>query len=174
MVSWQLSAKFPLFFVKSFKHRETLFLPSMTWVLEGLASSGVASAIDCQIVNPQAMQKCSQPTSAESPVKISACQAPLSVCFPMTTKHFSAQLRLETLIIFIVGSGKLWPCGLEGLCSYSALSQDALTVRRTRGSALMLLPMSHSHILVLRKHYLWVTFILLEGFLCCKQRFGID
>lgn len=183
MVSWQLNAKFPLFFVRFFESRETLFSPSMSWVLEGLVSSGVASATDCQIVNPQAMQKCSHPDGCWISNEDQCLPSTYQYLFP--NDHKALLCSAETWDPYNIYNGKwkalaLWlervPSGLCSYCCAALLRQDALTVSRTDESMVMLLPTSkiYSSILVLRKHYLWVVFILLEEFLCWKKRFVRD
>lgn len=63
----------------------------------------------------------------------------------------------------VVWKGSQW--AVQSLLCCPAQKQDALNLSRTDEPTVMLVPMSQSSILVLRKHPLWVIFILLEGFL---------
>lgn len=121
MVSWRLRAKFPLFFVRSFKGRETLFSPSMVWVLEGVASSEVASATGSQIVNPLAMQKCSHPDRCWI-WKAHQC-SPSTSQYLFPNDHRALLCSAETWDPYNIYHGKwealaLWSARLpRGLCS---------------------------------------------------------
>lgn len=130
MVSWQLSAKFPLFFVKSFMGRETLFSPSMAWELEGLASSGVVSATDCQFVNPRAVLKCPHPDQCWMGNEDQSLPGTYQCLLP--NDHNALLCSAETWDPYNICSGKwialtLWPEGVpSGVCSHccAALLRD--------------------------------------------------
>lgn len=161
--------------------REAQFSPSMAWVLEDLASSGVASATDCQIVNPQAMQKRSHPDRCWVSNEVSRDQCLLSTyqyLFPSDHKAFLCSA--ETWNPYNIYNGKwkvlaLWlkraPTGLCNYCCAALLAVCSVlryaipfTVSKADGSTATLPPSSKSYssILVLKKS-LQVIFILLVG-----------
>lgn len=193
MVSWKLNAKLPLFFVRFFMGRETGFSPSISWVLEDLVSSGFASATDCQIVNPQAMQKCSHPDRCWVSNEVSWDQ-----CLPSTYQYLSPNdhkaflCSAETWNPYNIYNGKwkvlaLWleraPTGLCNYCCAALLAVCSVltymilfTVSKADRSAVMLLPASKSYssILVLKKKICELFSFCLVEFLRWKKRFGID
>lgn len=162
--------------------RETQFSPSMVWVREDLASSGAAAATDRQIMNPQAMQKCSHPDRCWVSNEVSWDQCLLSTYQYLFPNDHKASLCLaETWNPYNIYNGKwkvlaLWleraPTGLCNYCCAAPLAVCSVlrymilfTVSKANGSTvtLPLLSKSCSSILVLKKKYLWVIFILLDG-----------
>lgn len=150
--------------------RETQFSPSTAWVLEDLASSGLGSATDCQIANPQAMQKQAHPGRCWVSNEVSWDQCLLSTnqyLFPNDHKAFLCSAETWNSYNIYNEKWKVLALWLEraptGLCNYCCAALLALcsvlrytilsTVSKVDHSTVMLLPMSKSYssILVVKK-----------------------
>lgn len=167
VVSWKLNAKFPLFSVRFFMGRQTQLSPSMAWVLEDLASSGLASATDCQIANPQAMQKWPHPGWSWVRSWDRCLLSTIQYLFPNDHKTFLCSAETWNPYNIYNEKWKVLTLWLEraptGLCNYFCAALLALcsvlrytilfTVSKANCSTVMLLPMSKSYssILVLKK-----------------------